>query len=271
METYITTSATLSLDNIETTDNLIASAIKTIPKSAVASIMPVVKTKGPTSQWVEPWFNEDKLELVSTPVSVFEKQNERRNIRFSSNALEDICRIYTPEAFTSLVHSWVLFQKNKKQRDELVQLLESPEVKGVTPEASIPSLRDPLSQDDSKIIQTRVIQAINDIQKDFQLGEVHFSIAAPYEMGYALSLLKLTFKEKIHIFYDERLTKVYIFPTGDSDMSRAGLSVFEYSDEIQKSIDPETGDLAYWVYSRSKIAINPIHQKHPIIRNLELK
>lgn len=185
--------------------------------------------------------------------------------------MEDIARMYTPEAFTSLVHNWILFQKNKKQRDELVTLLESPVVRNVPAEAEIPSSRDSLSDDNSRIIQTRILQAINDIQKDFQLGDVHFSVCSPYEMGYALSQLKLLLRERLHIFYDDRLTKVYIFPTGENDMGRAGLSVFEYSDEVQKALDSETGDLAYWVYNRSTILINPVHSKHPIIRNLKLR
>ena len=58
METYQNgANAVLSQLDGETTDNLIASAIKTLPKSAVAEVMPVVKTKGPTSQWVEPYFD----------------------------------------------------------------------------------------------------------------------------------------------------------------------------------------------------------------------
>lgn len=270
MENYVGTSGTLSAEHVETTDNLIASAIKTVPKSAIAAILPVVKTKGPTSQWVEPWFAEDKLELLSSPISMFIDDNSRRNLRFSCNAVEDIARMYTPEAFTSTVHGWVLFHKNKRQRAELIKLLRTPDIANVPADASIPSLRDPLSDDNSKIIQTRVLQVINDLKKDFQLGDTHFSVVAPYEMGYALTQLSLALGHKLHILYDDEVTKMYIFPTGEGDLSRAGIGLFEYADEVQKAVDPETGDLAYWIYNRSMLAINPVHKKNPIVRNLEL-
>lgn len=262
--------ATLSLYHGSDTDNLIASAIKTLPKSAVAEIMPVVKTKGPTSQWVEPWYVDDKIKLVSTPISMFAESNKRKHISFSAEALDKICRTYTPEGFTHVVHNWVLFQKNKQQRNELVQLLKSPEINGVPADGNIPNLKDPLSEDNSKLIQTRILAVMNDIKKDFQLGNAHFSVVAPYELGFAMTQLQITLKDKIHVMFDDTVDKVYVFPTGERDLSRAGFAIFEYADEHQKAIDPETGESVFWVYNRSQIAVNPLHQEHPIIRNLTI-
>jgi hypothetical protein len=272
METYQNgANAVLSQIDGETTDNLIASAIKTLPKSAVAEVMPVVKTKGPTSQWVEPYYNTydktGKIELLSSPVSMYDISNTRKNMVFSSNAVEDLIRMYTPEAFNSTLHGWILFQKNSQQRDELVKVLQSPEVSGVPASATIPAIVNTTQEDVYEFIQDQVMRVIAEIEKDYQLGSVHFSVVGPYSIAYPMMRLK-SHMNRIHYMCDDRLDRIYIFPTGDAAMSRAGLSIFEYADEVQKAIDSETGDLSYWVYNRSIIIVNPCHKRKPIIRNI---
>lgn len=272
MESYVLDgSATLSQVHGETTDNLIFSAIEKLPASAVAEIMPVVKTKGPTSQWVEPWYTKDKFEMVSTSVSMFEEHNTRKHLEISANAVDDIRRMYSDEAFQKSIQNWILFNKNNIQRSVLIKLLKSAEVDSIPADANIPNLKQPLVEDDSKIIQTRILQVINDLTKDFQLSsKEHFSVVAPYELGYALTQLQLTLRERLHILYDDDISKVYVFPTGSNRLDRAGLAIFEYADEIQKAINPQTGDYNYWVYCRSNIIANPVHKKHPIIRNISI-
>ena len=274
MENYaLGQNAVLSILDGETTDNLIASAIKTLPKSAVAEVMPVVKTKGPTSQWVEPYYDTKdttgKIELLSSPVSMYDASNIRKNMIFSSNAAEDLMRMYTPEAFTSTLHNWILFQKNTQQRDELVKVLQSPLVSGVSENATIPNVVNTTQEDVYEFIQDQVMRVIAQIEKDYQLGNVHFSVVGPYDIAYPMMRLKSQMGN-IHFMCDDRLERIYVFPTGDSAMSRAGLSIFEYADEVQKAVDPETGDLSYWAYNRSVIVVNPCHIRKPIIRNIKV-
>ena len=271
MENYLNgANAVLSLPDGETTDNLIASAITSLPKSAVAAVMPVVKTKGPTSQWVEPYFDtKGKIELLSSPVSMYEVSNTRKNMVFSSNAAEDLARMYTPEAFSSTLHNWVLFQKNIQQRDELVRVLQSPEVSGIAPNAVIPNVVNTTQEDVYEFIQDQVLRVVSQIKKDYQLGDVHFSVVGPYDIAYPMMRLESMFK-KLHVMCDDRLDRIYVFPTGDNAMSRAGLAIFEYADEVQKAVDPDTGDLSYWVYNRSTIQINPCHKKLTLIRNIQV-
>lgn len=274
METYQDgANAVLSQLDGETTDNLIASAIKTLPKSAVAEVMPVVKTKGPTSQWVEPYFDTHnptgKIEFLSSPVDMYDVSNTRKNMRFTSNAVEDLVRMYTPEAFSATLHGWVLFQKNSQQRDELVKVLQSPEVSGVPENATIPNVVNTTQEDVYEFIQDQVMRVIAEIEKDYQLGNVHFSVVGPYDIAYPMMRLKAQMG-RLHYMCDDRLDRIYVFPTGDAAMSRAGLSIFEYADEVQKAIDSETGDLSYWVYNRSIIIVNPCHKHKPIIRNIKV-
>lgn len=274
METYQDgANAVLSQLDGETTDNLIASAIKTLPKSAVAEVMPVVKTKGPTSQWVEPYYDTynktGKIELLSSPVSMYDISNTRKNMVFSSNAVEDIIRMYTPEAFSSTLHGWILFQKNFQQRDELVKVLQSAEVSGIPASATIPAVVNTTQEDVYEYIQDQVMRVIAEISKDYQLGNVHFSVVGPYSIAYPMMRLQ-SHMGRIHYMCDDRLDHIYIFPTGDAAMSRAGLSIFEYADEVQKAVDSETGDLSYWVYNRSIIIVNPCHKRKPIIRNIKV-
>ena len=274
METYQDgANAVLSQLDGETTDNLIASAIKTLPKSAVAEVMPVVKTKGPTSQWVEPYFDTynptGKIEFLSSPVDMYDISNTRKNMRFTSNAVEDLVRMYTPEAFSATLHGWVLFQKNSQQRDELVKVLQSPEVSGVPTNATIPNVVNTTQEDVYEFIQDQVMRVIAEIEKDYQLGNVHFSVVGPYDIAYPMMRLKAQMG-RLHYMCDDRLDRIYVFPTGDAAMSRAGLSIFEYADEVQKAIDSETGDLSYWVYNRSIIIVNPCHKLKPIIRNIKV-
>lgn len=75
---------------------------------------------------------------------------------------------------------------------------------------------------------------------------------------------------KIHAMFDDRLERVYVFPTGDNGLGRAGIALSEYSDEFQKTNDPDSGDLVYWIYNRYQIALNPVHKYTPIVRNIKL-
>lgn len=267
MENYqLGGSAVLSYDNIETTDNLIASAIKSLPKSAVTAVMPVVKTKGPTSQWVEPYYKDDKFELLSAPVTMFTDGNTRKHLRLSCNALQDLVRMYTPESLDAIVQGWISFHKNKQQRDEFVELLQTPEVSGIPAEHSIALANE---EDFFEILQDKIYQVIARIKTEYQLGETHFSVVGPYSIMYAATRMQY-FNDKIHVMCDDRLKKVYVFPTGDSAMTRAGVGLFEYADEYQRSNDSTTGDLCYWIYNRSNIVVNPCHKETPIIRNIDL-
>lgn len=279
MENYaFNNAATLSLRDVETTDNLISSALETLPKSAVAQILPVVKTKGPTSQWVEPFYNlranpavnlgedlDGSLKLVSRSVEIF---NNRKRLGLTSETVEDIMKMYTPEGFKTLIRNWFMFHKNAQQRADLISILKSPEVDGVPPEATVPNMKNVLTDDNSKIIQTRILQAISDLQKDFQLQNVAFSIVAPYEFAFAILSLQNQFRGMINVMYDDSIEKLYIFPTGDNNLSRAGLAIFEFADNIQRSYDSETGEEVYFGFNRSKVVLNPIHQLHPIVRNI---
>lgn len=266
MENYqLAGAAVLSYDNIETTDNLIASAIKSLPKSAVTAVMPVVKTKGPTSQWVEPFYKDDKFELLSVPVNMFTEHNKRKSLRLSCNAVQDLVRMYTPESLDAIVQSWIMFHKNKQQRDELVEILQSPEV-------SLPAEHQVTlgnEEDIFEILQDRIYQVIAKIKTDYQLGDTHFSVVGPNGVLYAASRMQY-YNDKIHVMTDDRLKKVYVFPTGDGAMTRAGIGLFEYADEYQRTHDSTTGDLCYWIYNRSNIVVNPCHKENPIIRNIDL-
>lgn len=263
--------AVLSTLDGETTDNLIASAIDTLPKSAVSAVMPVVKTKGPTSQWVEPYYTNNKLQILASPVTMYNETSNRKNIRFSCNAVEDIMRMYKPESFMHTLHNWILFQKNSKQRDELVKVLQSAEVDGIAPDSEVNGLINPTVEDNYEIAIQKIMETMARIQKDHQLGDVPFSVCGPYELLYPVYRANSWMRQdRINFFGDDRLTKIYVFPTGDNHASRAGLCLFEYADEVQKSLDSETGDLSYWVYSRSTIVVNPIHSKTPLIRNITI-
>lgn len=269
METYSNgANAVLSIPDGETTDNLIASALKSLPKSAVGAVMPVVKTKGPTSQWVEPFYNKNKLELLSNPVTMYLESNERKHLTITSNAVEDLIRMYTPEAYVPMVASWMLYHKNIQQRDELVKVLQSPEVDGLPADSHIPEVANATQEDVYEFIQDKILQSMEAIKKDYQLGDVHFSVVGPYAVAYPVTRLAQT--HKVHFMTDDRLKKIYVFPTGSSMMDRAGLGLFEYADETQKAVDPDSGDLSYWFYNRSTIVVNPCHKRLPLIRNITM-
>lgn len=259
-------SAVLSFDDIATTDNLIASAITTLPKSAVGAVLPVVKTKGPTSQWVEPFYEGDKLRLVSSPVTMFTESNEHKSLRLTCNAVQDLMRMYSPESLDSTVKGWIMFHKNTQQRNQLIELLQSPEISGIPAESQV--VETP-NEDFFEIVQYHIYSAIAKIKTDYQLGDTHFSVVGPNKITYSVTRMQY-YSDKIHFMADDRLNKIYVFPTGDSAMTRAGIGLFEYADEYQRSTDPETGDLCYWIYNRSSIVVNPCHSIKPLVRNIDI-
>lgn len=272
MENYnLGQNAVLSTVDGETTDNLIASAIGKLPNSAVSAIMPVIKTKGPTSQWVEPYYHKDKLEMVSTPVSMFDDQtqNERKSLKISCNAVEDLMRMYRPESYNAIIQQWITFHKNTQQRDNLVRVLQSNEVSGNQADFDVQGIQDQ-NEDVFEILQDRISRCMTQIKKDYQLSDVQFSVVGPYSITYSIKRLENWFKVKINAMYDDRLDRVYVFPSGNSSADRAGLTLFEYADEYQKSNDFDTGDTVYWIYNRSSIVVNPCHAKTPIIRSIQL-
>lgn len=260
--------ATLSYDNQATTDNLITSAIEAMPASAVGGIMPISKTRGPTSQWVEPWYAEDKLELVTTPVTMDDKDSMRK-LSFTCVAADNLRRTYTPEAFASLVQNWVLFHKHARQRRQLINLLKSDAIASMPAFATAPTLED-MTKDKIEELRTQIMHCIVDLAKDFQLDEMDFSIVAPYSAAWAILDLQSRIPSKIHAMYDDTITDIYVFPTGTANMSRAGFALFEYADSIQKGTDSVSGEEIFFVYNRSAVVLNPIHARHPIVRTIKI-
>lgn len=269
MEHYdLSGQATLSLENVETTDNLIATAIKTMPSSAVAGILPVVKTKGPTSQWVEPLYLADKVKFVSSPVTMFIEGNTRKRLSFTSNAVENLTHMYTPQSVVDTLQRWIAFFKNAQQREDIIGVLNSPEVQANAPQQTIDLTTN--IEDKFELVQDAVVREIVAIKKDYQMGSNHFSVVAPYAAAYAIEGITRKTNFKVHTMFDDRLDKIYVFPTGDETASRAGLTLFEYADEWQRAIDSETGELVYWIYNRSSVVLNPCHKETPIVRSIQL-
>lgn len=265
---FLDGAATLSRDNQATTDNLITSAIENMPASAVAGVMPITKTRGPTSQWVEPWYAEDKLELVSTPVAM-DTGDSKKRLAFTCVAADNLRMTYTPEAFTKLVTNWVLFYKHNRQRKQLIDLLKSDAIASMPAFATAPVLEN-MTKDKIEELRTQIMHCIVDLAKDFQLGDMDYSIVAPYHAAWAILDLQSRIPGKIHAMYDDTITDIYVFPTGTVNMSRAGFALFEYADTIQRAVDSASGEESYFIYNRSAVILNPIHQKHPIVRTIKI-
>ena len=274
MENYVLDGAmVLSKDNIAGTDNLITSAIENMPISAVAGIMPVSKTRGPASQWVEPFYKVDdngdnKIIMVSTPV-VLDEEPTRQRLTFSCLAADELRRTYTPEAFTHLVQNWVSWYRNSKHRKQLSELLKSPAIAGLPYNAAGPGLID-ITDDKVEAVKNQIIHCITSLSKRFQLGDMHFSVVGPYEAAWSVLEVQNKVPGKLHFMGDDTLDDLYIFPTGTHNMSRAGFVLFDYADAIQRTHDSSSGEEVYFIYNRSRVVLNPIHRLSPIVEKVKL-
>lgn len=269
MENYILDgAAVLSKDDIAGTENLIATAIETLPQSSVAQIMPVTKARGPASKWVEPYFSDDKIELVARDV-IMDDDNSQKRLSFSCVAADDLRKMYTNDAFVKLIQSWILMRKHKRQRDQLIELLQGPEVQAIPFSSVGPSVQN-ITEDKLEQIKSNIISAIHSLNKRFQLDKIDFSVVGPYEISYAVLEIQNIIKDRLHFMGDDRLDSIYVFPTGTTGMSRAGFAIFDYADTIQKTYDSNSGEEVFFVYNRSKVALNPINIKEPIIEKISL-
>lgn len=259
--------AVLSKDNIASTDNLIATAIKDMPESAIAGIMPVMKTRGPATRWVEPYYQDDKFELIARDAGMDDNSNVYR-LPITCVAVDDIRRNYTPEAFKELIQGWALFLRHKRQRKQLVEILTSPVVANL-PAISTTSNYETLTEDKLESIRSQVVEAIQDLMKRFQLSEMDFSVIGPYKVAFAILEIQSRVPGKIHFLGEDEIDDIYVFPTGTVNASRSGLALFEYADSFQRAYD-DSGNEVWFYHNRSRIALNPIHEREPIINRIEL-
>lgn len=270
MENYVLDgAAVLSKDNIATTDNLIATALETMPTSAVAGILPVVKSRGPSSIWVEPWYLEDKVELIRRDI-ILDDNTPVRRLSFSCVAADDLRSIYQPQAFTNLVQGWLLSAKHRKQRAQLEALLKSPEITAVPYYADGPDVTS-LTDDHVELLKSQIMAVIEGILRDFQLSEMEMSIVGPYACSFAVLELQTRLPGKIHFMGTDQVDDLYVFPTGTSNMSRAAFALFDYSGTVQRTVDSTNGEEVYFFHDRSAIGLNPIHQKEPMVRRISLQ
>lgn len=269
MENYIDIgAAVLSKDDIAGTDNVLASALETIPKSAVGDIMPVTKPRGPQSRWVEPNFEDDKFELLARQVDMDDSENLQR-LAFSCRVFEDLKHMYTTEALVNMVQTWALRIKHNKQRKQLLDLINSPPIQNLPVTVNGPSVVN-MNEDKIELLKTQIIQCIHILMKRFQFSDIEFSVIGPFESAFAVLELQTKMPGKIHFMGDDSLDHVYVFPTGTTGMSRAAFTVFDYADTFRRTVDSESGQEVWFFLNRSKVALNPIHDKLPIIEKISL-
>lgn len=261
--------AVLSYDNIAGTDNLIASAIELMPSSAVNNIVPVAKVKGPASTWVEPLYEKDKIKLVKTPIQIGEN---RQRLEFTTDAMENLRHTYQPENVLKIIQGWVKNHKYENQAEQLMQILESPEFRNLDSFGNPITINPQMTDDVVEIVKARITAVVTAITRDWKIGEMDFSVVGPYEVAWAVLDLQTKVPGKIHFMGDDKATSIYVFPTGTDNTSRAGFCYFEYSDEVMRTLDPDSGDEVYFLFNRAKMVVNPIHTpQKPLIRRIGLQ
>ena len=270
MENYVNDgAAVLSKDNIASIDEMIVTAVARLPASAVVDIMPITKTAGPSIYWIEPWYQENKIKLISTTLAMDDNASQRR-LSFTAHAAENLRHVYTPESFTKTVQNWVMWYKFERQRKQLIDILTGPVISLLTPITLGINLADNATQDETNAVESAIMQAITSLRRRFKLGDMDFSVVGPYEISWAVLQLQAKIPGKIHYMGDDTIDKVYVFPTGSGNMSRAGFGLFEYADTIQSAYDSDTGEEVYFYYNRSVVALNPVHTAEPIVEVISL-
>lgn len=284
-------------------DGIIASAIQKVPFQAVSDIMPTIKLKGPTSQWIEPYYVDNtenagvadkilagagevkgfaqsngKLRMLSTPIDTFRRESARNNLRLSCEALDKLVATYTEEGAVTTISNWMLFHKHSRQREVVVNLLNDLAAT-LTPvdTFAIPKAANAGSVEDTEIlIQNSIHTAMMQLNRDLQINSKSFSIVAPFEASFAImkmqSFLCTNCSEfKINVMYDERAKNIYVFNNSVEGLARSGMGLFEYTDTAQRVNDENTGAEQFIFYNRWDIAINPIHNSTPVIKMISLQ
>lgn len=268
MENYILDGAAVLNDNIAPIDEMIVTAVETMPNSAIADIMPVAKLQGPSGYWIEPWFTTDKIMLLQDTVQVDDNSNRYR-LEFTTNSAEKLRSTYSPDAFTKLVQSWCLNLKYERQRKQLIDILKGPLITAGLDIANGADLNI-ASQDEVESVKSAIMQAITSLERRFKLGKMDYSIVGPYTARWPVFELQGVCPDKLHFLGDDTLDKIYIFPTGTGTMARAGFASFEHADTILQAYDPENADEIYFYFCRSAVALNPVHKKEPIVEVIDL-
>lgn len=269
MENYAQgANAVLSNPDIATTDTLVLSAIESTPKSAVAGIMPVIKAKGPSVRWVEPIYKEDKIVMKGREIYM-DDEKSRMRLEFSFTAADDLRHLYSPDAFKNIIQNWVLWFKHQRQMEQLLEILNSPAVASL-PYSAQGALTLSITDDNVELLKTQIMVAITSLMKAFQFSDMDYSIVAPFEIAFIALELQAKIPGKIHFMGCDEVKDIYVFPTGTTNSSRAGFALFDYADTAQLTHDPQTGEEIYFIFSRSRVALNPIHEDSPVIRKIEL-
>lgn len=256
-------SATLAQD-LATTDSIIATAIETIPSTPLINIMPIVKVSGPTSEWVEPWFSKDIVELMQVPVDMYHAQNVQNRIAFSTQVADDIRKTYTPEAFVQFVQHWYLAYKIKKLNTQLHEVLTN-SVMTASP------VLGTTTADNAEEVGRLILAACANITRLNMTSTRTFSIIAPYSAAYTVNELHENLRlYDFKIWFIDGINRIYVFPTGSQAADRAGLALFEYRDAVQKTIDPETAEEVYFMYPRSLIVLNPTQPRGQIVQQIQV-
>lgn len=269
MENYADLGAiVLSRDDIGGTDNLIATAIETMPASAIAGIMPVTKPRGPSSKWIEPNFYDDKFELLAREVNM-DDENVMTRLPISCRAVDNLKSTYSPDAFINIIQQWALRLKHNRQRSQFLELINLPSIQTLPVSVQGPNIVQ-MNEDKIELLKSQIIQCIQILMKRFQFSDIDFSICGPFEAAFAVLELQTKLPGKIHFMGDESLDHVYVFPTGTTGMSRAAFALFDYADTFRRTTDYESGEDVWFFFNRSRVALNPIHDVRSMIEKISL-
>lgn len=269
MEKYTNSgAATLSQIDSGLTDEVLLTALNNLPASLVTRVMPRAKVKGPTSQWIEPYYDGEKYELLTANVDVF-NYDFNTALKVTNDAMIDTFRQYSEESFKSIVKSWALFNKNKLQTKKFIDILKTKFV-GLPVTGVLPNLANASSQNDLVEVKKQIIKAYYDLKNELQLATSGLGIAGPNELAYMVDGLAQELGINTSTFFHKDLDKVYVFVTGEyNTLSRATFALFEYQDVTQKITNP-FGDIAHVFLNRAAIMINPLHVKIPMVRVFDI-
>lgn len=255
-------------ENIANVENITAITnlyIRTFTPSLANGIFEVRTQKGPVSQLINLEEKTGGFKIIRKDAEVFE--TDPINTGITEEAIEDIIRQYGYSG-VEIVVQLLKGLSSKKRNERAVTFLS-------TKSTMSPALT--LTESTNSLVNLREItQKVHElVLKINENGYITYNHVAVIPQKWAAAFLAMArdSKDNFDLFAGKVNTgEYYINPDKDDSNVYVGLKkgafssgfLGEYTDDIVKATDPDTGEQKYFIYNRYSITESPLHANNPM-------